>query len=62
MSLALVADKKYQGKYIAFNPDEGKKVVAFGRDAGTVIKKARARGVKTPAVIFVPKEDVAYIY
>lgn len=62
MSQALVADKKYQGKYIAFDPAEGKSVVAFGQSAGTVIKKARKRGVKTPAIVFVPKEDVAYIY
>ena len=62
MTQALVADKKYQGKYVAFDPVEGKSVVAFGQSAGTVIKKARKRGVKTPAIVFVPKENVAYIY
>ena len=66
MTQALVADKKYQGKYVAFDPievkDKSRGVVAFGQDAGTVIKKARDRGVDIPAIVFIPKEDVAYIY
>ena len=62
MSQVLVADKKYQGKYIAFDPSGEKKLIAFGQNAGTVIKKARERGVKVPAIVFIPKEDMAYIY
>lgn len=62
MPQTLVANKKYQGKYVAFDPDKDKTVVAFGRNAGTVIKKAQDRGVKIPAIVFVPKENVAYIY
>ena len=62
MSKVLVADKKYQGKYIAFNPSGEKKVIASGQNAGTVIKKAREKGVEVPAIVFVPKENTAYIY
>jgi len=35
MPQTLVANKKYQGKYVAFDPDKDKTVVAFGRNAGT---------------------------
>ena len=57
-----MADKKYQGKYIAFDPSGEKKLIAFGQNAGTVIKKARASGVEVPAIVFVPKANTAYIY
>jgi len=58
----LVADSKYQGKYIAFSPSEGKKVIASGRNAGNVIEKARRKGVDTPAIVFVPEADVTCTY
>ncbi len=58
----LVTESKYQGKYVAFSPSEGKKVIAYGRNAGAVIEKARKKGVDVPAIVFVPKEDVTYIY
>ena len=59
---ARITDRKYQGKYVAFNPSEGKKIIASGRDPGVVIQKARKKGVSVPAIVFVPKEGVAYIY
>jgi len=58
----LVTESKYQGKYVAFSPSEGKKVIASGRNAGNVIEKARKRGVDTPAIVFVPKADVTCTY
>jgi hypothetical protein len=60
--LKLTVESKYQGKYVAFSSSEDKKVIASGRDAGTVIEKARKKGVDTPAIVFVHKEDVTYIY
>ena len=60
--LKLIAESKYQGKYVAFSPSEGKKVIASGRNAGTVIEKDLKKGVDIPAIVFVPKEDVTYIY
>lgn len=59
---ALVTDRKYQGQYVAFNPSEGNEIIASGRDPGTVIQKARKKGVSVPAIVFVPEEGVAYIY
>ncbi len=58
----LVAAKKYQGKYVAFDPDKGKTVIAYGKNVGKVIEKARKKGVECPAIAFVPEEGVTYIY
>ena len=62
MSQVLVADKRYQGKYVAFDTKKGKKIVAFGEDVGKVILKASEKCTGTPAIVFVPKEDTAYVY
>jgi len=62
MPEALMTNKKYEGKYVAFDPEKSEKVLAFGQNAGTVIKKARERGAQTPAILFVPKKNTAYIY
>lgn len=58
----LVVDAKYQGKYVAFNPSAGTKVIASGSDAGAVVARARKLGVEVPAIIFVPKNDEPFIY
>ena len=62
MTQVLVADKQYQGKYVAFDPKKGKEVIASGLNAGMVIKKAREKGVSVPSVVFIPKENTAYVY
>lgn len=59
---ALVVDPKYEGKYVAFDPGAGKKIIASGHDAGAVVARARRLGVKVPAVIFVPRRDEPLIY
>ena len=59
---ALVTERKYQGQYVAFSPSEGKKIIAHGRNAGTVIEKARKKGVDTPAIVFVPETGVTCTY
>lgn len=58
----LVVDAKYEGKYVAFDPAVGQKVIASGRDAGTVIAKARKLGVEVPAIMFVPRRNEPMIY
>ncbi len=57
----LVKEAKYQGKYVAFGPD-GNKIIASGSDLCNVVNKARSKGVKVPAIVFVPKEGVTHIY
>jgi len=58
----LVQNEKYQGKYVVFDPSGGNKVIASSSNLCTVIKKARQQGIELPAIVFVPKKDVAYIY
>ena len=58
----LVVDAKYEGKYVAFDPSAGKKVIASGRNAGAVVARARKLGVEVPAILFVPRRDEPLIY
>ncbi len=57
----LVKNPKYQGKYVAFSAS-GNRVIASGSNPGAVVEKARKQGVDVPAIVFVPRKDVAYIY
>lgn len=55
--------RKPRSSYIAFDPEKGSKaIIAQGNNVGKVIDSARRKGVKTPAIIFVPKEGVTYLY
>ena len=58
----LVLESKYEGKYVAFDPSAGKKVIASGRNPGTVVARARELGVQVPAIVFDPKSKVPLIY
>lgn len=57
-----VKNQNYQGKYVAFDPSDREKVVASGSNAGTVIKKARQKGIEIPTIVFVPKDNMTYLY
>ena len=57
----LVSDSKYEGKYVAFGAS-GKNIVASGKNPGTVIKKAREKGIASPAIVFVPEKGVTCVY
>lgn len=58
----LVTERQYEGKYVAFNPSEGKKIIASGRNPGKLIDKVRRMGVSVPSIVFVPKHNATYIY
>ena len=58
----LVSEKKYEGKYVAFDASKGKKIVASGRNPGRLIDKVRRMGISVPTIVFVPKHNAAYIY
>lgn len=57
-----VVNAKYEGKYVAFDPSLGTKIIASGENAGAVVARARKLGVEVPAVIFVPRRDEPLIY
>jgi len=59
---ALVANKKYEGKYVAMESFVNNRVVASGKDPMRVLAAATKTGVTEPVIVFVPKENMAYIY
>jgi hypothetical protein len=54
--------RKSESRYVALDPRSGRRIVASGSDVGAVIDRARKSGVDIPALLFVPKEGVTYIY
>ncbi len=58
----LVVDARYEGKYVAFDPAVGRKVIASGYNAGAVVARARKLGVEVPAIMFVPRRGEPLIY
>jgi hypothetical protein len=58
----LIVDKKYEGKYVALESFTNNRVVASGKDPLRVMNAAGKTGVKEPAIIFIPKENMTYIY
>jgi hypothetical protein len=59
---ALVVDKKYEGKYVALASFADSTVIAFGDDPSEVLAESRKKGAETPVVVFITKDDTAYIY
>ena len=61
-SAALVAENKYEGKYVALESFTSNHVVASGKNPAHVLNAAEKKGIASPVIIFVPKEDITYIY
>lgn len=59
--IKLIDKPIYYGKYVAFNFEGGKKeLIAYGKDVGKVIGKARKKGVEVPAIVYVFEPGVTY--
>ena len=58
----LVKEKKYQGKYVAFEDFNKRGVVASGRNPSKVMENARKKGVDSPVFLFVPEKGTTYLY
>jgi hypothetical protein len=52
---------KYHNKYVALAGFNSKKVIAYGKDPGKVIEKARKKGFKVPVIVYVPDPNITYI-
>ena len=61
-SVTLVADKKYEGKYVALESFTNKRVVASGNNPVRVLNAATKKGFTESVIVFVPKENMTYIY
>lgn len=58
----LITETKYGGKYVAMKSFVDNTVVASGVNAAKVHERAQKKGVADPVMLFVPKQNVSYIY
>lgn len=58
----LIAEQKYQGRYVIFDSAQSDKIIASGTNPAKLIKKARDKGISVPAIVFVPKKNVICAY
>ncbi len=54
--------EKYGGQYVATRTFIDKEVIAHGDDLVKVTNEAKNKGIDTPVVFYVPKEDISQIY
>lgn len=59
---ALVAEKRYEGKYVALESFTNNRVVSSGSDPERVIKNAEKKGVTAPVLLFIPKGNLTQVY
>ena len=58
----LVSGAEYEGLYVVLESGSSDKIIASGTDPGELIREARERGIAVPAIVYVPKRDVIYVY
>lgn len=58
----LVPDIKMLGRFVALRSFADNTVVASGKDAGRVIHLAKAKGVESPVVMFIPPKKMVCMY
>ena len=61
-ALCLVSDERLAGQYVAMRSLAQREVIASGRSPARVLLAARRKGIASPLVFFVPKEDLACLY
>ena len=58
----IIAEKGYEGKFVALPSFNDRKVVASGKDPFRVAAEAEKLGYKSPLVLFVPKKNTVNIF
>ena len=58
----LIAEKGYEGKYVALASFLDRAVIAHGDDPKAVMAQARNAGYENPVIFFVPQSDVSLVY
>ena len=58
----LIKDQKYQGKYVAFEGFNKRKIIASGDNPSKVIREAKRKGAESPVLFFVEEEGTTYLY
>ena len=58
----LVAEDKYDGKYVALRSFTDSEVLASGDDPIKVMKAAKEQGAASPVLFYVPERDMTFVY
>ena len=61
-SNVIVRDEKYRGKFVALRSFVDRTVVAADKDPDEAARKAKAKGVETPVMMFLPKKKMTCLY
>lgn len=61
-AVCLVSDERLAGRYVAMRSVARREVIASGHSPLRVLAAARRKGVASPLVFYVPKEDLACLY
>lgn len=61
-SNVLVANKKYEGKYVAMKSFFDKHIVASGMDPVKVVESAKRKGFLQSVLVFVPGNDTIHVF
>ncbi|MGD0077997.1 MAG: DUF5678 domain-containing protein [Sedimentisphaerales bacterium] len=61
-SKVLIAEKEYEGKYVALRSMAERSVIASGDNPEFVAEEARKKGVHDPVIFFVPSRDITQVY
>tara|TARA_Y100000310_G_C20365894_1_gene661166 strand:- start:223 stop:465 length:243 start_codon:yes stop_codon:yes gene_type:complete len=54
--------RKYYKKYVAFSSFNDHEIVAYGKNLGRVIRKARKKGHAEPVIVYVTNPDIPWVY
>jgi hypothetical protein len=58
----LIAEKGYEGKYVAMRSMSDRTIIASGNNPDAVMKQANKQGVTDPVIFFVPNHDITLVY
>jgi hypothetical protein len=62
MTIQVIKNKRYNGKYVAVKSVDDDTVVSSGDHIQEVYKKAAKKGYKAPWIVYVPKKNIVQIY
>ena len=54
--------EKYRGNFVATKSFKDKEIISYGHNPTKVLKEANEKGVEEPVIMYVPKENMAFIY
>ena len=62
MEKVLVTTNEFNGRYVAMKSFDDNSIVGVGDDPEKALNDAKAKGFKTPVLLYIPEEKVVHIY